>query len=240
MDRQRLTLLLLPGMDGTGELFAHFVKLLPDWVEPLVVSYPRDQKLRYDQLLPILKMASPPDEPFVVLAESFSTPLAVMFAAEHPKGLRALVLCAGFVVPPRRDVLALLTLVLAPMLFSFVLPKIACRYFLVGGKAPMAVVDQVRAAVSGVPGHVLADRFKSVLSCNVERDLRSVSIPLLYVSGNEDRLVRIASFERIRKIDPDASLATVEAPHLIVQSKPHEVIDAVLPILQKAWGAVAK
>jgi len=45
MDGQRLTLLLLPGMDGTGELFADFVKLLPVWIKPLVVSYPRNQKL---------------------------------------------------------------------------------------------------------------------------------------------------------------------------------------------------
>jgi len=87
MDERRLTLLLLPGMDGTGELFADFITLLPSWIEPCVVSYPRDRRLSYDQLLPILKSALPSDEPFVILAESFSTPLAVMFAAETPKGL---------------------------------------------------------------------------------------------------------------------------------------------------------
>ena len=70
MAEERLTLLLLPGMDGTGELFADFVKLLPSWIEPHVVSYPRDQRLSYDQLLPILESALPSNESFVMLAES--------------------------------------------------------------------------------------------------------------------------------------------------------------------------
>lgn len=49
----------IAGVDGTGELFADFVKLLPSWIEPRVVSYPRDRRLSYDQLLPILKSALP-------------------------------------------------------------------------------------------------------------------------------------------------------------------------------------
>jgi pimeloyl-[acyl-carrier protein] methyl ester esterase len=69
MDEERFTVLLLPGMDGTGDLFADFVRLLPDWIEPRVVNYPRDQELSYDQLLPILKSALPSDKPYFILAE---------------------------------------------------------------------------------------------------------------------------------------------------------------------------
>ena len=159
MDEGRLTLLLLPGMDGTGELFADFVTLLPSWIKPRMVSYPRDRSLSYHQLLPLLKAALPSDEPFVILAESFSTPLAVKFAAETPKGLRALVLCAGFVSPPRlRCVERHVALILAPVLFSFGLPKSVCRHFLVGDTAPKGLVDKVRATVSRVSGRVLAHR----------------------------------------------------------------------------------
>lgn len=75
------------------------------WIESRVVSYLRDRKLSYDQLLPILKSAVPTDGPFAILAESSSTPLAVKCAAEASPRMRALLLCAGFVSPPRRDVL---------------------------------------------------------------------------------------------------------------------------------------
>jgi pimeloyl-ACP methyl ester carboxylesterase len=232
MDEQRLTLLLLPGMDGTGELFADFVKLLPNWIEPRVVNYPRDQKLPYDQLLPILKSALPPANPYVILAESFSTPLAVKFAAEHTKGLRALVLCAGFVLPPRRDLLARFIQVLSPAIFSFKLPKSVCRHFLVGETASITVVNEVCAAVSRVSGSVLAHRLRSVLSCNSERELRSVSVRLLYISGRYDRLVRNSSCKEIQQAKPDALVATVEAPHLILQAKPREAVDVIIPFLR--------
>lgn len=98
MDREPLTLILLPGMDGTGELFADFVKQLPGWIEPRVVSYPRERKLSYDQLLLTVESVVPAAESFVVLAESFSAPLAVRFAARDPNRLEALILCAGFVL----------------------------------------------------------------------------------------------------------------------------------------------
>lgn len=230
---ERFTLLLLPGMDGTGELFADFVTLLPSWIEPRVVRYPRDLKLSYNQLLPILESALPSDEPFIILAESFSTPLAVKFAAEAPKGLLALVLCSGFVSPPRRGVLRSIALILAPVLFAFGLPESVCRHFLVGDAAPKSLIDSVRATVSKVPGGVLAHRLRSVLSCNSKRELLCVSVPLLYISGLEDRLVHKFSFEEIQQAKPNAQLASVEAPHLIVQAKPHEAVDVVLRFLRQ-------
>ncbi len=233
MDEERLTLLLLPGMDGTGELFADCAKLLPDWIEPRVVSYPRDRKLSYDQLLPILKSALPTDGPFAILAESFSTPLTVKFAAEAPPQMRALLLCAGFVSPPRRNVLRRVALILAPVLFGIELPERACRHFLVGDTAPKILIDGIRAAVSRVASGVLAHRLRSVLTCNVERELRSVSVPLLYIRGIEDRLVHRTSFKEIQQMKPDVLLASVEAPHLILQAKPHDAIDVVVRFLRQ-------
>lgn len=231
MDGQRLTLLLLPGMDGTGELFADFVKLLPVWIKPLVVRYPRNQKLSYDQFLPILKSALPSAERFVILAESFSTPLAVRFAAETPKGLQALVLCAGFVSPPRHDMLSRFASILAPMLFAFGLPESVCRHFLVGDTAPNSLVDAVRSTVSRVSVGVLAHRLRSVLSCNVERELRTISVPLLYISGIEDKLVTRSSFQEIQLAKPDAQFTSIEAPHLILQAQPRKSVDALMRFL---------
>jgi pimeloyl-ACP methyl ester carboxylesterase len=232
-DGQRLTLLLLPGMDGTGALFADFVKLLPGWIEPVVVSYPRDRKLSYNQLSPIVESMVPSDVPFVILAESFSTPLAVRFAATAPARLQALVLCAGFVSPPRRGLLSHLARVFAPLLFAFGLPESVCRQFLVGNSAPQTLVDSVRATVSRVSSGVLAHRLRSLLSCKTERELRSVSVPLLYVYGIEDRVVHRSSFEEIQQMKPDVLLASVEAPHLILQARPHEAVDVVLLFLQQ-------
>jgi len=40
-------LLLLPGMDGTGDLFAGFVEAFPDEFETEIVSYPTDVFIYY-------------------------------------------------------------------------------------------------------------------------------------------------------------------------------------------------
>jgi pimeloyl-ACP methyl ester carboxylesterase len=219
-------------MDGTGDLFADFVALLPGWIEPRIVSYPRDKKLSYAQLSSLVKSAFPSNRPFVILAESFSAPLAVTLAAENPDWLKGLVLCAGFVSPPRRDVLSRLAFVLAPELFSFGLPASVCRRYLVGNAAQKNLVNIVRSAVSSVSSAVLAHRLRSVLSCNAERELRSVSVPLLYIFGTEDRLVRRASFHEIHQAKPDAQLTSIEAPHLILQTKPREAAGGVTRFLQ--------
>lgn len=238
MDEKHFSLLLLPGMDGTGELFAEFVKLLPNWIEPHVVSYPRDNRLSYDQLLPILESVSLPEGPFVILAESFSTPLAVRFAAKHPKGLEALVLCAGFVSPPRCGVLSHLALILARVLFIFGLPRAACREFLIGDSAGANQVDALRSAVASVSSEVLTHRLKSVLSCNIVRELQGVSVPLLYISGAEDRLVGRGSFQEILQMKPGTLLASIPGPHLILQARPREAVDTVVTFLQKLRNIV--
>jgi hypothetical protein len=43
-------LVLLPGLDGTGKLFSEFVKDLGSSVDSLIVSYPKDQPLGYNEL----------------------------------------------------------------------------------------------------------------------------------------------------------------------------------------------
>jgi len=233
MNDGAIKLLLLPGMDGTGDLFADFIGALPTWIVPCVLSYPRDEKLTYDELAPYVKSALPSDEPFVLLAESYSTHLAVRIAAECPTGLRAVVLCAGFVSPPRHDVLSSLVSVLAPLLFSFKMPERACRSFLVGRTAPEKLVDIVRSTVSRVSPGVLVHRFRSVLSCNSKHELSNVSVPLLYVAGTEDRLVTKISFEQIKGVKPAALFANVQAPHLILQSNPREAAAVIVEFLHK-------
>ena len=233
MKDSRLKLLLLPGMDGTGDLFADFVDALPSWMMPCVVSYPCNERLTYDQLIARVRSAIPSDLLFVILAESFSTPLAVKIAALPPKGLRALVLCAGFVSPPRRGFLSSIAFILAPLLFSFRMPERVCRSFLVGRTAPERLVENVRSAVSRVSPSVLAHRFRSVLSCNSKPELSDVSVPLLYVAGTEDRLASKISFKEMKELNPAAQSVGVRGPHLILQSNPRESAWVIVEFLQK-------
>ena len=74
-------IVLLPGLDGTGTLFRPLLAHLPSPLRPIVVAYPGNEKLGYDALRQRVMAALPTEEPFVILGESFSGPLALMAAA---------------------------------------------------------------------------------------------------------------------------------------------------------------
>src|SRR5579863_3225723 len=95
-------LILMPGMDGTGELFAPLLRALGTSVETSVVRYPPDEPLGYAELLPRVRAELPQSGPFVLLGESFSGPLAIMLAGEAPAGLRGVMLSASFATNPVR------------------------------------------------------------------------------------------------------------------------------------------
>jgi pimeloyl-ACP methyl ester carboxylesterase len=94
------TIVLLPGLDGTGELFRPLLAHLPPALQPIIVRYPGNEQLGYDVLLERVLGALPARERFIILGESFSGPLALMAADTRPAGLEAIVLCATFVRSP--------------------------------------------------------------------------------------------------------------------------------------------
>jgi pimeloyl-[acyl-carrier protein] methyl ester esterase len=107
--------LVLPGMDGTGQLLGRFLEALGPEVRAIVVSYPIAQALDYSQLEACARKMLPSDQPFVLSGESFSGPIAVSIAASSPNGLRGLVLCCSFVKNPRPEFGPLKSLVQRPV-----------------------------------------------------------------------------------------------------------------------------
>ena len=91
-------LVLLPGMDGTGELFAPFEAKLR---VPLVrIAYPATESMDYLQLVEYVRQRLPVGQRFVLLGESFSGPVAIGVAAQRPPLLAGLVLCCTFARTP--------------------------------------------------------------------------------------------------------------------------------------------
>jgi len=220
-------LVLLPGMDGTGHLFADFVRALPDTFEVKVVGYPGNLYLSYADLLPVVHAAVPPSELFVLLAESFSTPLAIQYAATKPANLNGIILCAGFSTSPVRGWKRLLATFLAPILFRLPLPDFANRHWLVGPGATSAILAAVRAAISRVQPKVLSARLRAILACDVRTALSQVTLPILYIEARQDRLVPVSCLEEILQINPRAVVVSIDGPHLILQREPQKAADVV-------------
>jgi pimeloyl-[acyl-carrier protein] methyl ester esterase len=227
-------LILLPGLDGTGELFTDFVKALPNNFETLVLRYPTDRFLSYKQLAAFVTSAISMDHPSVLVAESFSTPLAIQLAAATTRtNLKGIVLCAGFVSSPVGGLRRLICSLLSPVAFRFVLPEFAARLMLVGPDPQSLLLAAVRHAVSSVKPSVLSGRLNAVLACDVRPELKKVAVPILYLQARQDRLVSRASLEEIQRIKPETSVSVIAGPHLLLQRESQSTATCVADFVRQ-------
>jgi pimeloyl-[acyl-carrier protein] methyl ester esterase len=224
---RRAQIVLLPGMDGTGDLFADFIEALPPDIKATVIRYPEAGPQTYTELCRFLETSVATSGPYVLVAESFSVPLAIQWAASGKAGLKGLVLCAGFSTSPVVGWRRSLCLLLSPMCFLVRPPEFAIRAFLVGRAASNSLVREVRMAIGSVNPRVLGDRLRTVLSSDSRSALREVRAPVVFVQPTEDKLVGIACLNEMRDIRPDSDIELVPGPHLLLQAKPQESAEVI-------------
>jgi pimeloyl-[acyl-carrier protein] methyl ester esterase len=225
-------MLILPGMDGTGKLLLDFMHALPAPIRKEIPIYLPDVALPYDDLAKLVRSNCEDSPPFVLMAESFSTPLAIRIAAENPPNLRGLILCAGFALSPVRGARRWLAAALAPVLMRAPLPEAAIRSWLLGRAEPPEMVTAARAAIRSVQPEVLSARLRAVLTCDVRADLRKVAVPMLYLQARHDRLVPARCAEEIRAARPETRMVTIDGPHFLLQAKPQQTAGIVMEFLE--------
>ncbi|MBW2523728.1 MAG: alpha/beta hydrolase [Deltaproteobacteria bacterium] len=219
--------ILLPGLDGTGRLFEPFCAVVARAQRTCsVVRLPSRPACDYRQLAD--RLGSQLDlAGSVLVAESFSGPLALELAANHGAGsLAGVVLVASFVRPP---VARLLRWLPWRAIFATAPPNWAIRRYLVGGAAPAALVAEVRSAVATVEASVLAQRVQAVLTADATEQLATCATDVLYLQATQDRLVRQPSVDAITQTRSDVAVVQIEAPHLLLQTRPKE-----------AWAAIER
>jgi pimeloyl-[acyl-carrier protein] methyl ester esterase len=220
-----MELVLLPGMDGTARLFQPLRSALPSTLEVLPVAYPTDTPMGYAALLETLPV---PSEPFAVVAESFSGPLALMLAARKPPGMKALVLVSTFVSSPVPAWQKVAASFLGERLFRGPPPKWAVRRYLLGGGASQKDVEAVRAATASVRADVLAKRAREIFRVDASAELASCPVPVTYLRGTRDSIVGRSMMERMKAILPAMTCVELAGPHLLLQCKPAESTREVL------------
>ncbi|MFO1528788.1 MAG: alpha/beta hydrolase [Kiritimatiellia bacterium] len=214
------TLVLLPGLDGTGDLFEPLLRALAGECPCVVIRYPTDQPLDYPALEALVRRELPTGEPFVLLGESFSGPIAVSIAASAPAGLRGLVLCASFLSNPR-PALSWLRKILACLPVSRAPGWLRSR-MLLGPDASPELRRALAAALAKVLPDVLRARMSAVLSVDVIETFKRVKVPTLYLRGDQDRVVPRRSADLVQNTWPAANVVSIRAPHLVLQAAPVE------------------
>jgi len=220
-----ITIVLLPGMDGTGIFFEDFAAVLHREFKPVIVRYPNDPSLGYAELEPIARAAIPRDEPFLILGESFSGPLAISIAASKPPGLLGLILCVTFARNPH-PLLPLVGAILKP-LPAWRVPRFIQQPNLFGRFDSPYLRAKLREVRRSVSAKTLKARLEAVASVDVSEKVRRVTAPTLYLRAKHDRVVSRASCDYIRQIHPNAEVVELDAPHLLLQTIPQDASSAI-------------
>lgn len=221
----RVTIVLLPGMDGTGLLLENFVVALGQEFESIVVRYPTDEPLGYSALERIAEDHLPKDRSFILLGESFSGPIAINLAAKAPAGLRGLVLCCSFARTPRPGFSWLRTFSgLVP--FAWV-PQWLLDYSLLGKERTAKLSAQMKEAIAHVRSSVMRGRLREVLEVDVSNELRRVTVPVLYLQALEDRAVPSSAANLVTSLVPSARVERLTAPHFLLQTRPLEAANII-------------
>ena len=216
--RQRnVKYLLLPGLDGTGKLFEPLVSFSPTDASCDVVSYPTDRQMSYAEHAEFVMADFMSGEPFVIVAESFSGPVAVLIASRQPSKLVGVVLCNTFVYRPAWRGLSCL-----PWAWLFRLPlmRLVVGLHLTGFKDVSRLVGPLRGANALVSPRVCASRIRSALKVDVRDELSALNIPVLYLRGKTDRLLFSGSVRRVEAVRPTTVIVRVPGPHLLLQVEP--------------------
>ncbi|TWU09217.1 haloalkane dehalogenase [Symmachiella macrocystis] len=233
MTESHENLLLLPGLHGVGSLFPPFISAMPPHWTTRTFEYPLDAVRSYEDWTAKIRETLPEREPFVMVAESFSGPIAVKIAATPPPNLRALVLTGTFLSNPVSPLPKWLVRVAKPLLRIAPLPRLLLRRFLLSPDSPPELVQGVFQAVDLLPKTTMVDRIVSTSMVDVREDYRQLTVPTLVFVGLRERLIRpraVAEFSRLR---PDVQVVEIDAPHLIVESKPQESVAAIAQFLQQ-------
>jgi pimeloyl-[acyl-carrier protein] methyl ester esterase len=228
-----VTLVLLPGMDGTGNLFANLIPELPHTVNVIIVAYPGERFLPYPELVSWLSGIVPKDGAFAIVAESYGTPLAVKFAATHPPNLIGIVLTVGFISNPVRRWWPLPKILARPLFFRFRPPDFLHEFFIVGSHAPESLKQAIRLTVRSVNPKVLAMRARACIDCDARQEIRQVKVPLLFLQAAEDRLVGKECMDEIKRLHPETITISIRAPHLLLQSEPRAAAKMIMQFLEE-------
>jgi pimeloyl-[acyl-carrier protein] methyl ester esterase len=211
-------------MDGSGLLLSEFVSELK--CKSIVVSYPTDQPLGYEELEQHVRSLLPSDESVVLLAESFSGPLAIALAANPPPQLKALVLVCTFARFPIPS-FALLWFKAVGLLPLWRTPTFLASRMLFGRFRSEPKEAVFRRAIKAVTPQTWRARLNAVLSADKTSSLCRIQLPLLYLRASEDRVVFSSASAVISAHVPGTKVVAIDGPHFLLQSKPQECAAAV-------------
>lgn len=223
------TIVFLPGMDGTGISFEPLGKVLPQDVNVKIIKYPLDRLLSFEETVQCAKnQIESNQEDVIVLAESFSGPVAIALVGSGQLKAKCLILCSTFAKSPRPVLLKVLSYLPLEVLIRLPFPRVVFKHVILGGEEAtdlfLAMWQRVKALV---PAKVLVHRLKVISQVDVRGWLPKLTIPCFYIQATSDRSVPASSLFDFIEAVSDLRVKRIWGPHFILQAQPQASLSAI-------------
>lgn len=215
----------LPGLHGTEELYSSVRDKLPPGVVAEFINLPPSGKQDYQTLCEWLNNELPQlsgGRKRIIIAESFSGPLAIQFASRRRDDVAGIALVASFCDTPLNPGIALLPL---RPLFMVKPPRKALRHFLIGEDASENEVAQLRKAIQVTPSATISKRIRTILQLEESDNPQLPKLPMLILQAQNDNLLPWEAQSKLEACYPDANAHWIESPHLLFQRYPDACIE---------------
>lgn len=208
-----MKILILPGLDGTGKLLLEASERLAPKHVVSVIQYP-PHLYRYEDLQIWVEGLLPKDD-FIIVAESFSGPLAVMLSDKKPCGLKGVVFVATFAKTPVK-LPSTWTYALEITPINSRLVTWLAQPLLMGKWSEREFTAKFRQTMNLVPAATVAGRLREVLKVDVTEKVGRLPVPFIYLLATSDRLVP-SRMALDFALAPDV-IVTIDGPHFLLQA----------------------
>jgi pimeloyl-ACP methyl ester carboxylesterase len=217
-----MKIVLLPGLDGTGELFAPLIEELHDSFEIQIIRYDTQKKQSYQELFDYVIENLPSDD-FILVAESFSGFIAYQIGLKKPQNLKHIIVVATFLQNPRPR---LLNLIANSYILSLPIPKIIIKMFFLGFSTDIKTINLFQKVIKTVSPNVIYFRLREIEKLKLKEE--KITLPITYIQANNDQLVLKKSLEYWRKVCHDLEIFQVDGKHFILQSNPKRCAEIII------------
>lgn len=216
-------IVLLPGLDGTGDLFERLATRLAPDLAVNIVRYPQDPSLGYAGYAEIVRNVIGKRHVFL-LGESFSGPVAVRVAAQLGGQIEGVVLAATFVKNPWPGCLIRRAALVDPR----ATPPNIRNAILMGAYADPELASKVEEIVGALSRSVRAARLRAVAEVDVRADFARLACPILVLHGRGDWLVRKSPIQRAVCERGRARMIVIPGAHMLLQTRPAEAAAEII------------
>lgn len=223
-DRSDITLVILPGFDGTGQLSAEFERQIPSEIDVCVAEYPPDRLLDMEGLADHVEGCIPPGRSVVLLAVSFSGPVAIRMLDRRRHHYLGALFCVTFATPPRPFLLQLCRWIpFGWIVRNLILTSAAVvRHFFFFRRDTAEHIRLFQRAARKPSAEVITGRLRILAEADEREALARVDIPCCYIRASGDRMIPGRNVQPFLENLRDLEVRTIEGPHCLLLSHPAE------------------